>query len=429
MQRAERSRAVLPSLANVYTVLLHHKEWKGVLAIDEFAGMMVKRKLPPFAHGAELGEWSDVDHGKLALWLAQEIGIEPKDAVIEKAVMNVAQVNHFHPVRDWLRSLTWDGVERLQHWLAAHLGATHAADVPEGMTWDGRPVSCWDDLPADQTYLGKAGSKWLIGAVARVMRPGCKMDNVLILEGTQGIGKSSVFGALAGQWFTDQTIRLGDKDTYEVIRGQWVVELSELDALSKADSSAAKAFFSRSADRYRAFYGRRAATVPRQQVYGGTVNHQQYLRDGSGNRRYWPVRCASTPVNLEELQAEREQLFAEAVHRFDAGEKWWIEPDDRVLFEAEQEARFIGDAWESRIRWWLEEVTPDGPRDVVSTNEILGGALGLDAARWTHPEQVRVGMIMERIGWGRRRLVRHGVRAWFYVRPGTEVREGDGKDA
>ena len=424
---------VVATLPNLFRILLDHEDWKGIIGYDEFSGVVVKRRKPPFGAGAEIGEWSDLDDGRLALWLAQQFNLDPKDTMLSRAVMNVADVNRFHPVRDYLVALAWDGVPRLNFWLCAYLGAEPRyyalADEPRlGGTQPAAKFLGNKYLEVKKLqaagklaeYTAAVGAKFMIGAVARVLRAGCKMDNVLILEGVQYLGKSSALSVLAEPWFTDQQIKIGDKDTYEVMRGQWVVELPELDALSRAETASAKAFFSRPVDRFRTFYGRRAAKVSRQCVFAGTVNHYQYFQDSSGNRRYWPVRC--TRVDLEELARERDQLWAEALVRFKADEKWWVLPDEKPMFDAEAEARYVGDAWENRIRRWLEDVDQDGARNEVTMDQLLAGALALDAAKWTRSEQTRVGQLMERIGWGSRGRPQGdgGARLRVYRRPGWE---------
>ena len=409
--------AVKPCLANVHLILTRSEEWRGVVARNEFTGTVVKAQRPPFSAAAESGDWNDEDDARTALWFSQKgnggaSGLDVHDRLIQQAVLNAADAQRFHPVRDYLRGLKWDGVPRAGYWLQAYLGAEPTVTTEIG-------GKSWRDVKAEETYPGKVGMKFLIGAVARVMRPGCKVDNVMILEGIQGVGKSSVFAVLAQPWFTDQQIKIGEKDTYEVMRGQWIVELPELDALSKAEASSAKAFFSRSVDRFRMAYGRRAASVPRQCVFGGTVNHYQYLQDPSGNRRYLPVRCAR--ADLEDLAKDRDQLWAEAMALFESGARWWADSAaERAMFEQEQDARYVGDAWEPRILRYVQGLNSEpsqAPREAVTTGELLQHALGLDPSKWTRAEQIRLGFIMERLRWLRKREQVGGLRQWAYFRP------------
>ncbi len=369
-------------------ILENDKRWDNVLAFSEFSGRILKRQPPPL-HDGEAGEWTDADDAELEQWLAVNYGLRGLRSVdLPKAVLLAARRHRFHEVRDYLDSLTWDKAERLRHWLHMFLGAP------------------------DTPYVEAVSVKWMVAAVARVFRVPVKVDNVLILEGTQGIYKSTALKVLGGPWFTDQGFRFGDKDAVQLINGRWVVELAELDGLNKADSAAAKAFFARDTDRIRPPYGRNMIDFPRQCVFAGTVNHATYLRDETGNRRYWPITV--TQVDIEGLRRERDQLWAEAKALFDAGTEWWVRAGERELFELEQDQRYVGDAYEEKLRAWLiahPEVTD------INSMKLMGEALGLEASKWTPPEQQRVGRIMHRIGWPRVKVGSRASREWVYKRP------------
>ncbi|MFS2004625.1 VapE domain-containing protein [Duganella sp. CT11-25] len=386
LARAEKSGAVLPTLSNVYMILDNHSKWNGVIAYDEFSGVVVKLKNPPFA-GAELGEWSDMDDLRCTLWMQQKFGFAPRQDVVMGAVLLIADLHKYHVVRNYLNALQWDGQPRLKRWLVDRLGA--------------------QDIP----YNEVVALKWLVAAVARIYKPGCKADNVLILEGDQGIYKSTALKVLGGEWFTDAPFRLGDKDAYIVIRGKWLVELAELDSFNKAESTGAKLFFGQYVDRYRSPYGKRAIDVPRQQLFAGTTNSDAYLKDDTGNRRYWPVKV--TRIDLEGLKAERDQIWAEAVHEFRAGTEWWPTSAEKDMFEEQQDERYVGDAYTSLINAWLVG------KNSTTMTEILGECLKLDTAKWTRPEQQRVGRCMSEIGWTRVKASKAvaGKREWSYKRP------------
>lgn len=377
---------ILPTLANVYLILENHASWKKVIAYDEFSGLVVKLKPPPFA-GAELGEWTDMDDLRCTLWMQQKYGFAPRQDVVMGAVMLIADLFKYHVVRNYLNSLQWDGTPRLDRWLIDRLGA------------------------ADTKYNAVVGRKWLIAAVARIFKPGCKADNVLILEGEQGLYKSTALKVLGGEWFTDAPFRLGDKDAYIVIRGKWLVELAELDSFNKAESTGAKLFFGQYVDRYRSPYGKRAIDVPRQQLFAGTTNSDAYLKDDTGNRRYWPVKV--TLIDLEGLKVDRDQIWAEAAHYYLQGAEWWPTSDEKEMFEEQQDERYVGDAYTSLISAWLVG------RNSTTMTEILGECLKLDTAKWTRPEQQRVGRCMSEIGWHRVKSSKAiaGKREWSYKRP------------
>lgn len=373
---------------NVALILGNDRRWKGVIAYDSFSSKIRKLKTPPY--GGAPGDWSDLDDVRVTLWLADVYGLCVKSATVLEAVNAVAHDNAFHPVRQYLDGLAWDGTPRLEQWLQNHLG------VP------------------DSEYVRRVGKRWMVSAVARVFSPGCKADSVLILEGLQGAGKSTSMAVLGGEWFMDTPFNLGDKDGYQAIRGKWIVELGELDAFNKAESTRAKQFFSASVDTYRESYGRRVLDVPRQCVFVGTTNQDEYLKDDTGNRRYWPVTC--TRVDIEGLRASREQLWAEAVAAYRAGDVWWVERDEAELFAAEQDKRYQADMWEEPIIHYLMH---QHIGDAVTGAHILEKALNIDPSHWGKPEQMRVGKIMHRLKWPRRRKGSGpgGVRGYEYQKP------------
>lgn len=382
LARTEKG-TLLPTLGNVHLILANHKAWQGVIAQDDFAGRVVKRKVPPFQQG-ELGEWSDMDDIRCVLWLSQAYGIAVRQDIVMSAVLLVADQHHYHDVREYLEGLVWDGTPRVRAWPARYLHV------------------------GDSEYVQLAGMKWMIAAVARVMQPGCKADNVLILEGKQGWGKSTALEVLAGKaWYTNSPIRIGEKDTYAVMAGKWIIELAELDSLNKSDSSAAKSFFATETDRFRNFYGKRATDVHRQGVFAGSVNFDTYLKDESGNRRYWPIRVGG-PVDIEALRRDRDQLWAEAVHLYRKRVIWHVTEEERPLFEIEQTERYEGDVYEDKIARAIEYSAR------TTMEEILADVLKLDTSKWTLPEQRRVGKALKSLGWVRKREST-GKRGWYYV--------------
>jgi predicted P-loop ATPase len=199
----------------------------------------------------------------------------------------------------------------------------------------GRPVGGTE-------YSRAVGSRWLVSAVARVLRPGAKADCCLILEGAQGIRKSTALRTLAGEYFTNELADLGSKDAAMQTRAVWIIELSELDNLSHSEVARIKAFMSRTTDRFRPPYGMRLVELPRQCVFAGTVNHSTYLREETGGRRFWPGACGR--IDVDGLARDRDQLWAEAKARFDAGVVWWLETVELVQMAADQQVdRYEGD--------------------------------------------------------------------------------------
>jgi putative DNA primase/helicase len=271
----------------------------------------------------------------------------------------------------------------------------------------------------DVEYYRKAGRWWLISAVARIFQPGCKADHVLLLEGSQGTGKSTALSILFGEYFSDTPLRIGHKDSYVALNGVWGYELAELDSLNRAETSASKAFFTSSRDKYRPPFGHRDAMFLRQVVFAGTVNHDCYLRDSTGNRRYWPVRCGAMLLRgPDTLESDRDQLFAEAVVAYQAGELWYpTSAEDHALFAEQQKQRELGDVYEALIE--------EGARGKyeLSMVEIFRDILDIEPAKMTRAEQMRVGEAMRRLGWEKKRSRVAGERSYLYVRTEESVEE------
>jgi len=377
---------VVPNIFNTTLILENDSRWEGVIGYCLHSYRVIKRRAPVF-QGGEEGEWQDVDTDRLRIWLAENYGYTPRNADADGAINVAAQGSPFHPVRDYLDPLTWDGTPRLDTWLARFLGAE------------------------ESEYTAIVGRRWMIAAVARVYRPGCKADNVLILDGDQGLGKSTALSILGGQWFSDTHFALGEKDGYQQMQGVWICELAELDSFSKADHTRAKMFFASTHDRYRPSYGRRTQEYARQCVFAGTTNADVYLRDPTGNRRYWPVHV--TRLDAQALFAYRDQLWAEAVHCFRRGEPWHVLDDEKHLFIVQQEGRFEVDVWEEIIEQWL--ITGTTRRVLMS--EVMREALKMDPAHMKRPDQMRVGAIMTRLGWRKVRARTDGGRETGYEAP------------
>lgn len=373
-----------PVLANAITALRGAPEWQDVLWHDAFATTTVARKPPPWVReraGWSDTPWADRDDALVADWLQHQDIMVPM-SVAGQAVEVVARDRIFHPVREYLDALTWDGTPRLEAWLLRYLGAE------------------------DNAYHRAVGPRWLISAVARIYLPGCKADCALILEGPQGIRKSSALMALAAPWFTDRLSDLSSKDAAMETRGVWIIEIAELDTMGRAEVSTVKAFMSRTQDRFRPPYGKRLVDLPRQCVFAGSVNPEGgYLKDPTGGRRFWPVVCST--IDLEALQRDRDQLWAEARDRFRRGEPWWLESRELDALAAEEQAeRYQGDAWDEPIQAYLEnevdwlengygERKPyrrprPTPLHDVSVAEVMERALGIEKARWTQADQNRV---------------------------------------
>lgn len=374
-----RGDRIIGDEANTLQALRAAPELAGLVRFNEFAGRVEFARAPTWRHVEAGTEWSDADDVDLQAWL-QVRGIEVRARnTIADCVSRVARDNPSHPVRDWLSGLTWDGRKRLTHWLPDYLGA-------EG--------------PA--AYLEAIGPAFLISAVARVFKPGCQADHVLTFEGPQGSGKTSAVRILGRPWITEGLPDLANKDAALHLAGVWLVELSELAAVRRTDSiEHVKAFLTRAVDRYRPPYGRRTVDIPRQCIFIATTNEAAYLRDPTGNRRFWPVRCGS--IDLEAIERDREQLWAEAVQRYEAGAPWHLSSELAELAATEQEARRYVTELEQDVADYLERMRMQGHTE-LAVRDVLRDALGINstddprAAAGLGPQ---VAAAMTRAGWHR----------------------------
>lgn len=384
--------------ANVVMYLEGEDCFRGLLAMDQFLHRICKLKAPPWDSPGV--DWTETDMALLRVYLSERHGALFSLMNIEHAVLRVANNRSYHPVRDYLDALEWDGEARIQYWLGAYLDATRGADE------------------ALRDYLYTVGPMWLIAAVARIYEPGCKFDNVLILEGEQGVGKSTALAILGGEWFSDTPFRIGEKDGFQSLQGNWIVELAELENFSGVDSSRAKAFFSSAEDDYRPSYGRRNQKFARQCVFAGTTNQREYLKDSTGNRRYWPVHVHK--LDRDALARDRGQLWAEACTAYRGGLPYFLRPDDPrwQSFKLEQELREVGDPWETAIGNWLAN-RDSFLKARFTLFDVLERALMVDVNRMDRRAMsTRVGIILNRLGWDKRRDSTRAGRAsggYFYV--------------
>lgn len=380
---------------NVYLFLKHHPAWEGVLHADTFARKIVMLKPPPWHRGHfTRGEtWTDDNNLRLGMWLAAQESLMVRSIDnLSLAAGWVAREAPYHPVLEYVRSIEWDRRERLSCWLSDYLGV--------------RPSE----------YAALAGSYFMKSIVARVFKPGDIVRSMPILEGPQFQGKSTVVRILGGQWYSDTPLDLNSKDVYQNIQGVLLYEIAELDAFNKAESTRIKAFISSPKDRFRAPYDRDPADHQRQTVFVGTTNQDEYFKDSTGNTRYWPWKTqVVSSIDLDGLARDRDQLFAEAVWRYEQGERWHPTRDEQErLFEPEQSEREIDDPWQALIERWLRKDV----RDRITTVDVLLDCLKIEGGKIDNTRQMstRVGIVMKRLGW-RKGRDSQGTRERFYERP------------
>jgi predicted P-loop ATPase len=379
------SGAPHPTLSNAAHALRSAPDLEFVLAYDVFAMKTLMVAAPPWEfepqHFAPRA-WTPHDDLLVTEHL-QRKGLPIKPHTATQAVELVARERSFHPVLDYLASLEWDGKPRLDTWLTEYLGAV------------------------ETPYTQSIGRSALIGAVARIRNPGCKVDTVPIIEGPQGSGKSSASRVLFDPWFSDELADLGGKDAAMQTQGIWLIEISELDAMSRSEVSRIKAFISRSTDRFRPPYGARVIESQRSCVFWGTTNSDAYLKDETGGRRFWPIKAGR--IDVVGLAAARDQLWAEADRLHRAGAAWWIvNPEAQRIADGEQTARYQGDPWDEAIGEHLKTVTD------ASVAEILRDVLHIDIGRQSQADMNRVVRALKARGMIRSQVRTGDKRAWRY---------------
>jgi len=375
------------SLLNAVIALESAPEWKDVLFYNEFSGQVVKRQAPLPGIGPILAEWTDRDDLTATIWLQGNL-INVGVQVAAEAVRTVANEHIVNPLLDFLNDLKWDGTKRIRDWLTFYMRVE------------------------DTEYTRWAGQSWLISAVARAFQPGCKADCCLVLEGPQGCGKSRAVQALAGRGlYTDAMgTELNTKESALLCVGTWIIEFSELESMNRAAVGAVKAFLARPEDYYRPPYARHAVRIPRQCVFIGTTNDSRYLKDDSGGRRFWPVRCHQ--IDVDGIERDREQLWAEAVKMFLEGVQWWLPDYMEVEAAIEQNKRYDPHPWQGKIEAWLAD------KNDCSSDEILEFCLKKPVGEWGRADQMAIGSCMRMLGWISRKMS-NGRKRW--IRPPTPI--------
>ena len=365
---------IAQTIGNVVTILRHDPNLKDRIALNEMDHNIVVRSSLPWREVKGSSQWIDADDAALRFYLERVYGINSKDRIFD-GVNVVATENKFHPVREYLEATDWDGVLRVDSLLIDYLGA--------------------EDTP----YTRAVTRKSLVAAVARIFNPGCKFDYMLTLRGRQGLGKSAIIAKLGGDWYSDSFTTIQGKEAYEQVLGVWIMEVGELAGMKKAEAESIKLFISKQADRFRPAYGRRLQEFARQCIFIGTTNESQFLRDTTGNRRFWVVDTPNTPEKdlWAELTPETvAQVWAEAVELYRKGEKLYLTRELEKVAREVQETyeeenpragivldyleRLLPEDWDDKDlysrRAWLEtEEQGTVQRQTVCTLEIWAEAL------------------------------------------------------
>ena len=381
--KLSKQGAIEATIANLLLILDNDPNLSGAFAINLFTERMCIKKNLPWrdCDDAKNGTpWEDQDDSALRNYVEKAYGIHHQSKLAD--ALNICMMNHsFHPVREYLNGLNWDGEERAERLFIDYLGADN------------------------DRYTRAVTRKWLTAAVARVMRPGVKFDNMIILVGRQGIGKSYLGQLLGGSWYSDSFTTVQGKEAYEQLKGVWIMEIGELAAMKKAEVESVKLFISKQDDTYRSAYARHSHVNKRQCVFFGTTNEISFLRDSTGNRRFWPVdvdldRAVDDVFSL--TRNDIDQIWAEAVRWYRSGETLYLSREIAQEAAVKQSAHMYDDPKVAEIALFLDTPVPenwdyldrstrrnymqgltevDGPmrrRDCVSVAEIAYELYGID---------------------------------------------------
>lgn len=395
---ALNSKTGLPNktLQNYVAALELDPQLAGGVRLNEFSGRAEAGAGLPWRTTG--GTWGDTDDAQLRAYLEPVFG-KPARQDLEDAVRIVSSRHKFHPVRDYLSALVWDGVPRLDTLLVDYMGA--------------------EDTP----YTRAVTRKQFAGAVARVFQPGIKFDTMLVFVGEQGGKKSTFFSIMGGEWFSDSLQKFEGREAMESVQGRWLLEIPELQAMRKSEVEGVKAFLTKRSDYYRAAYGRHAEDRPRQCVIFGTTNTPECLTDTTGNRRFWPVDIDVQPRRksvVHDLPRERNQIWVEAVLAWNGGEALYLDDRQEVDARAVQEEHREAHPWEAEILNYLDTPQPrrrleegaamlsaDGGNDLEKVRqvcylELWERALGYDRRAFGKKEAHDLGVVMLAIpGWKR----------------------------
>jgi predicted P-loop ATPase len=361
-EETRERRRLICNAAGVLHYLKNNDTWAGHIWRDDFHRRIfsdIKNGIPQ--------EWNESDDIHLMTHLQVNGFPMLRLEMVRNAINEYANLNVRNEPKDWLNSLEWDGVPRIADFFMDCMGSERAED---------------------NSYLFAVGANFWISLAARIYQPGCRVYHMIVLEGKQGIGKSTALSVIGGPWYAEATESVNQKDFFLTIAGKLIIEISELDSFNRAEVTRIKAVISSSSDRFRSPYERRSMDHPRSCIFVGTTNEDTYLRDATGARRFWPVRCGK--VDLEKIRTTREQLFAEAAAEYRAGHAWHVVPQDQAA--QAQELRREEDIFEDLLRDKLLFDTPVRILDVCNL-------IGVPSERLDRRLQLRIANALRQIGY------------------------------
>ncbi len=370
-----RKGIAVRSVANVTRVLTRYHSFAGNIWFDEFRGAVYHT-----LHGPVPVRWTDAETRALTVNIQEQLTLHNfSTSDVAEGLKHAAECNRRNPLTEWLQALEWDGNERLSAWLADYAGVESTE------------------------YTQAVARNWPIAMVARAFDPGCKMDNMPVLEGVSGLSKTSFLEVLGGEWYKALPMDFGSKDFLQALRGAWLVEIPDMTGFGRVATSAILATLTIRNDTYRAPYGHEPQEYPRTCVFAATSETDDYLCDMRGKRRYWPLRC--TDINLAGLKLARAQIFAEAVLRYREGAKWYEMPS--TAFD-EQIARASDEPWQEPIlataeSWWMSAIATGASTRHITAKNLAQSCLSLEVGKLSDSDCRRVAAILRGAGWHRKR--------------------------
>lgn len=360
------------SLANISRILKLYDNFKGRIWLDDFRGIIYHT-----LRGSTPQRWTDADTRALTVRVQEDLQLQKFNSrLVEEGLRQAAESYRRNSLTEWLNGLQWDGNERLNTWLSDCLG-----------------LELTD-------YTMAVSRNWPIAMVARAFQPGCKMDNMPVLEGISGLRKTQFLNVLGGEWYKSLSMQFGEKDFLQSLRGAWLVEIPDMAGFKRADHTKVLAIITTATDTYRVPYGREPEDIPRTCVFSATSETSDYLEDSRGKRRYWPLRC--TEINLETLRQQRDWIFAEALLQYRAGATWYEMPASAAI---EQSDRVEPDEWiepvlsRAEAMWEMRNQSPAAR--TVTAKRILTEVLDVPLGQITTGQCRRVKTILSSNGWHR----------------------------
>lgn len=375
--------APLNTVFNLQIILGQDSDFYPHLGFNEFTGEVTWDQQPL------------TDHLETAIncQIGEKYRLKTSTERVRELMILIARQHPYHPIRDYLRALTWDGTPRIDRLLVDYAGA--------------------EDVPLNRALA----RRWLFGCIARVLRPGCQMDTTLILVGKQGAGKSSFFRMMVpnAEWFSDTAMDLTSKDAYQQLYGVWIYEVAELSALRVRDAETVKAFLTARVDRYRPAYARNMVRIERQVVFVGTTNEAEFLDDPTGARRFWPVEVVT--MDLEALARDRDQLWAEAMEAYEAegtSARWHLTEEEAQMMSDRHALHGRTDSWKDLLSDYMIRY---GKGEGVPMDMVLKECLELEARDQHRGNAMRVASLLTSLGCIKARSMRNGVRTYRWRLP------------